>query len=150
MVPAYLGLGSNLGNRESNIGKAIESISSFASVGPMSSMYETYPSGFSSQPRFLNAAVCVWTNLSPFELMSNLKQIEVSIGHPRSFPNGPRVIDLDILIFGLAIICSPHLTIPHPRLATRDFVLKPLAEIAPGLMHPKLNKTISDVLQELD
>lgn len=145
MSEAYIGLGSNLGNRGFNICRAVMGLQEISSVVSISSLYETMPVGFSEQPPYLNAACRIWTRGTAFELLSNLKSIEKEIGYKRAFINGPRVIDLDILIFEKMVIESPSLTLPHPRMADREFVLKPMAEIAIGLMHPILKQTIKSL-----
>lgn len=145
----YIGLGSNLGNRGFNIRRAVRELQEISNVVSISSLYETMPVGFSEQPPYLNAACRIWTRDTAFELLANLRSIEKGIGSRRAFVNGPRVIDLDILIFEKMVIESPSLTIPHPRMADREFVLKPLAEIAIGLKHPILKQTIKSLCKQL-
>ena len=145
----YLGLGSNLGHRAANIARGLELLGHVSENRAVSSLYETTPSGFRSQPPFLNAACRIWTTLNPFQLMAKIRQVEVTAGRRRAFQNGPRTLDIDILAFGRAIFDTPGLTIPHPRMAGRRFVLEPLAEIAPGLVHPILGETIRTLLRSL-
>lgn len=114
-----------------------------------SSLYESVPRGFSDQPSFLNAVCGVWTRLSPFELLRELASIETVIGRHRTFPNAPRVLDIDILTYGNMRIESPKLTIPHPRITEREFVLVPLSEIAPGLHIGHSGSTVSELLGSL-
>jgi 2-amino-4-hydroxy-6-hydroxymethyldihydropteridine diphosphokinase len=116
----------------------------------MSSLYETDAAGFSIQPAFLNAACHVWTELDPFELMARLKEIEAAAGRQRVFANAPRTLDLDILLYGRLVVDTPVLTVPHPRMADRAFVLAPLVEIAPGAFHPVLKATAAGLLSRLD
>ena len=146
---AYLGLGSNLGDRESNLSIAIDSLEKFASMMIVSSTHETAPQGFLDQPAFLNAACRVATRLDPFGLLHELKRIEGALGRGRSFVNAPRTIDLDILLYGGLVLDSPGLVIPHPRMAARLFVLAPLVEIAPNAWHPALKANARTLLQRL-
>ena len=139
----YLGLGANLGDRQGNLVQAIQSIRSSASVESISSFYETKPVGYLDQPDFLNTTCLITTDLSPLELLHFLKQIERQMGRQASFRNAPRPIDIDILLYDEVVLDSPDLIIPHPRMAERAFVLVPLAEIAPTVVHPVLNLSIS-------
>jgi 2-amino-4-hydroxy-6-hydroxymethyldihydropteridine diphosphokinase len=133
MPICYLGIGSNLGNREENIAQAIEKVRQLpdTAVVKVSSLIETAPQGGPAQGLFLNAAMEVKTRLSPRQLLSALQKIEKDLGRARGVKNGPRTIDLDILLYGGLKLSQPDLTIPHPRIRERDFVLIPLREIAP-------------------
>lgn len=142
MNHVYLMIGGNIGNRLANLENARNSID--LKCGPIqkqSSIFETEAWGMKEQPAFYNQALCIETLLSPQDLMAMLLAIEVSMGRERLFPLGPRTIDLDIIYFNQTIMDIPGLIIPHPRLALRNFVLAPLAEIAPDFEHPILKKT---------
>ena len=146
----YLGLGSNLGNRRGNLDRAFQLLRGLSSELTVSSLYETSPEGFTGQPAFVNAACGIWTRLSPYELLNMLKEVQVRVGARPAFVNGPRAVDIDILTYGRAVMdLSPGLTIPHLRMAEREFVLRPLADIAPGLFHPVLGDTIEALLRHL-
>jgi len=136
----YLCLGSNLGEREENLCQALTLLSPKVNLEEVSSVYETEPVGYKEQPLFLNVVCRITTNLPPEELLHLAKDIETTIGRVPSFPNAPRIIDIDILFYDTKIMETQNLTIPHPRLHDRAFVLIPLAEIAPDLVHPKLGK----------
>ena len=146
----YLGLGSNLGNRKNNLEDAVGLIAEFAVIKKCSSIYETEPWGLKDQPKFLNQVLLVESTLEPNEILSHLKRIEQQMGRKKSVRYGPRLIDLDILFFDELIMNSADLTIPHPRLTERAFVLVPLAEISPQLNHPQYHKTIKTLLQDVD
>ena len=146
---AYLSLGSNVGDREANLRGALARLAEVGCVRAVSSFYETEPVEFTAQPWFLNCAVALETTRMPKQLLHALLQLELEMGRRRTQDKGPRTIDLDILLFGNAIVNTPGLTIPHPALAERRFVLEPLTEIAPEAVHPVLKKTIRELLDTL-
>ncbi len=149
MPIAYIGIGSNLDSREENCEKAITLlIDNGIKVLKRSSMIETEPWGVKEQPRFINMAVGIETGLEPEELLSLLKKIESEIGRRPGLRWGPRTIDIDILLYSDLIIKTPELEIPHPGTNDRDFVLRPLAEIAPDTIHPVLKKSMTELLGE--
>lgn len=150
MPTAYLCLGSNLGDREKNLIRALSLLSTEVNLDKASSVYETEPVGYKEQPFFLNLACQVTTNLNPWELLHLAKAIENKMG--RIFGkqiNAPRPIDIDILFYNKQIINSKNLTVPHPRLAKRAFVLIPLSEIAAELIHPQLGKSIAALVNNV-
>lgn len=147
---AFLGLGSNLGDRKSNIREALDRLSrnSDIRVKRVSSLYETAPVGVLDQPDFVNAVAAVETNLEPLELLRAVLDVEASMGRVRNSRWGPRVIDIDVLLYDNVRMCTSELTIPHPRMMERAFVIAPLAEIAPDLDLPDGRKP-GDVLSDL-
>lgn len=150
MTTACIGIGSNLGDREAYCREAIDRIrQNRCTIIRTSTFRETKPWGLSNQPPFLNGAVLIKTSLTPHELLKHLLSIETALGRIRTERWGPRVIDLDILLYDSVILQSEALSIPHPHLHERVFALEPLAEIAPDMIHPVLNKTLAALLQEL-
>ncbi len=151
LVPTvYLALGANLGDREKNLKDALGRINSFVEITRASSIYETEPWGVRDQPRFLNLVCSGETSLSPVDLLRRIKKIEIEMGRAEGIRFGPRPIDVDILFYNHLIDLSPALTIPHPRLHERAFVLVPLAEIAPDLVHPRFRVTTRELLARLE
>ncbi len=145
----YLSLGSNLGDREANLQAALQRLATLGEVVAVSSIYETEPVDFARQPWFLNCAVALATEKMPKQLLAGLQAIEKQMGRQRTQPKGPRVIDLDILLFGNSIVDTAGLTIPHPALHQRRFVLEPLAEIAPEQRHPVFKRTVRELRDAL-
>ncbi|MGB2602879.1 MAG: 2-amino-4-hydroxy-6-hydroxymethyldihydropteridine diphosphokinase [Candidatus Sulfotelmatobacter sp.] len=145
----YLSLGSNVGDREAQLRDAQARLGVLGRIVAVSSVYETEPVEFTEQPWFLNCAIALETSLAPQQLMSAILSAEQQMGRVRGQSKGPRSIDIDILLFGNEIIESPDLTIPHPAMYQRRFVLEPMAEIAPEVVHPILEKTIRELLDSL-
>jgi 2-amino-4-hydroxy-6-hydroxymethyldihydropteridine diphosphokinase len=146
----YLGLGSNLGDRAANLRAVCTSLPTQVQLITASQIYQTPPWGFLEQPAFLNQVVEVATSLSPVKLLTLLKRIETQLGRVPTFLYGPRLIDIDILLFGQRVLKLAKLTIPHPRMDERAFILVPLAEIAPSVIHPVTGMTIQAMLSRID
>jgi 2-amino-4-hydroxy-6-hydroxymethyldihydropteridine diphosphokinase len=148
LTTVYLGLGSNLGNRENNIEEALKLLGQRMKLGKISTIYDTAPLGNTSQPRFLNAACEVFTRLSPEGLLALVKGIEQKMGR-YSRSGEPRIIDIDILLYGDLVMDTRDLKIPHPGIPEREFVLAPLAEIAPDTVHPVTGKNVRQMREEI-
>jgi 2-amino-4-hydroxy-6-hydroxymethyldihydropteridine diphosphokinase len=147
-VTAYLSLGSNMGAREENLDRALDLLSQRMRMGKVSSMYDTDPVGNINQPRFLNMVCQVFTRLAPEGLLALAKGIESKMGRLGK-SDEPRPIDIDILLYDEKVMETPDLVIPHPRMTQRAFVLVPLSEIAPDLMHPVSGKTMKEMLKAI-
>jgi 2-amino-4-hydroxy-6-hydroxymethyldihydropteridine diphosphokinase len=153
---AAIALGSNLdspaGDRAANLRVAIERVGALGRVVAVSTFYDTAPVGYLDQPRFLNAALLLETELGPLQLLESLLAIERTMGRDRAatVAKGPRVIDLDVLLFGDVVMATPVLTLPHPAMRERRFVLEPLAEIAPGMIDPVTGRTMAELLRLVD
>lgn len=152
MATVYLGLGTNLGDKEANLRTAIYKLQErIGKQVSLSSFYETAPWGFESDHSFLNAAIGLETNLSPIEILHITQEIEKELGRTKKSVNGSysdRLIDIDILLYDTLLLQTPELTIPHPLMTERDFVMKPLIEIAGNVIHPIRQKTLSELYQE--
>lgn len=146
----YLALGSNLGDRLANLKQAISSLTPQMEVQAKSAVYETPPWGYEDQPKFLNQVIKAKTYLDPESLLKHLKRLEVALGRKESFPNGPRLIDLDILFYDDQVLNTPSLVIPHPRLQERGFVLLPLMDIDPDLVDPVSKKSVREMAAVCD
>jgi 2-amino-4-hydroxy-6-hydroxymethyldihydropteridine diphosphokinase len=146
VVEIYLAMGSNLGDRMGNLASAVGHLAQKVNIKKVSSVYETEPVYYKEQPLYLNAVLSAVTELEPSDLLRFVKSIESDLGRQPSFRNAPRTIDIDILFYGDQVAETAELIIPHPRIAERAFVLVPLAEIAPGLVHPLLQKRVSELL----
>lgn len=148
---AYIGIGSNLGDKIRQCQRAISKVLKIPGhrLLAQSSLYRTQPLGYLEQDWFVNGVIKIETNLTPFELFNMLKEIEFKMGRKKTFPGGPRVIDLDLLFYDDQIIQTVELQIPHPRLIGRQFVLIPLMDIDPFLVHPILRKTVKELLSEI-
>ncbi len=146
----YFGLGSNLGKREENLTQALAFLSERLRVVKTSSIYETEPVGNPNQPLFLNMVCQAETTISSLGLLILVKAVENKLGRMPDKPNSPRTIDIDILLYGDRVLETPQLTIPHPRLQERAFVLVPLAELASHLVHPVSHKTVGELLAKVE
>ncbi len=148
MAVAYIAFGSNLGDRAQVLSSASDRLGRLGRVVARSSVYETEPVGYRDQPAFLNAVLALDTQLEPLPLLHALLAIERELGRDRShgIANRPRTVDLDLLLMGDSVVAQEELTLPHPALAERRFVLAPLAEIAPQLRHPQSNQTMAELL----
>ena len=149
MTLAAIALGSNIGDREATLRTAITALRELGTVKAVSRFLETDPVGDTDQPKFINAAALLETELDPLPLLHALLEIERANGRDRSIgpPKGPRTLDLDLLLYGDSILSSAELTLPHPEMHTRRFVLEPLAEIAPLMQHPVLGQSVAALLR---
>lgn len=147
MASAYIGIGSNLGDRIANCANALTEIRGFADINRVSSVYETEPVGARAQPDFINCIIGIDTDLKPEDLLKLLKDTEVRLGRTLSDKWGPRIIDLDIILYGNRLFESAELVIPHPEAHLRKFVLVPLNEIAPDTLHPVFHRTVRELLE---
>jgi 2-amino-4-hydroxy-6-hydroxymethyldihydropteridine diphosphokinase len=146
---AYLSIGSNVGDRQANIERAIELLESpDIHVRRRAPLYATEPRDFAAQPWFLNTAVEIETTLFPRQLLSRIQKIERDLGRRRHIEKGPRTIDIDIVLFGSFVVSAADLIIPHPRFPERRFVLAPLADLAPDLRHPETRETVREMLEK--
>ena len=146
----FLALGSNLGQRLDNLQAAVKALTPEVRVLQESRVYETEPWGYADQPSFLNMVLGAETELSPQKLLAKLKKVELNLGRIPNFRNGPRLIDLDILFYDDLILNLPDLVIPHPRLSERAFVLVPLMDLAPGLIHPATGQSVAELARKID
>ncbi len=149
MATVYLALGSNIGNREENLRRAVELLRETGiTIKKLSSIYETEPVDYLDQNWFLNSALEAETYIAPLELLKAMRAIEMAMGSKKAFAKGPRLIDLDILLFGDQTIDIPELQVPHPRMLDRKFVMVPLVEIAPDLRHPSWHAIAREILAD--
>lgn len=149
MTIAYVALGGNEGDRLANLEGAVGKLAEHVTVVALSPLYETEPVGFADQGWFLNAVAAIETTLSARDLMGALQAIERQMGKATPFPNGPRTLDLDLLLFGGEVVDEPDLQVPHARMHERAFVLRPLADIAGEIIHPTLGRTINAMMNDL-
>lgn len=149
MPEVAIALGSNMGDRKANLRRAVELIGRDLDIESVSSVYETEPMYVEDQSWFLNLALVLKTSLAPSALLEKLQAVEKQLGRAREVRYGPRTLDADIIFYDALVVSGPGLEIPHPRMAERAFVLVPLAEIRPLMVHPVLNVTVSSLLESL-
>ena len=149
MTQAILGLGSNIGDKKQNIFIASDLISKLGTNFKISPLYETFPHGFEIQPNFVNAVCVLEVNFSPWEFFDCTSSIEKKLGKNKSFLNAPRAIDIDVLMWGNHVFNTPNLILPHPRISDREFVLRPLIDLLPELIHPVTKKTIYEMYNDI-
>lgn len=149
MAIVYLSLGSNLGDQIANLERAHGELTKLGAITSVSSLYKTEPVGLMGQPWFLNQAIALETSLAPLALLKETQKIENTLGRVRTVRFGPRTIDIDILLYDDVVAETPELTLPHPRMLERRFVLQPLSEIVPQIIYPVLEKNIQTLLSEL-
>jgi 2-amino-4-hydroxy-6-hydroxymethyldihydropteridine diphosphokinase len=149
IVTVYLGLGSNHGDREGNLQKALSLLCRQGRLTALSSVYETEPWGYTSQPLFLNAVCAMETRMGAEELLELAQSVERELGRVATFRYGPRTLDVDILFYGDEVMEKAHLQIPHPGIPNRAFILVPFVEIAPDMIHPTVKKSIAELLENV-
>ena len=149
MARVFVALGSNLGDRPVNLAQALSAMEEFAKVVRRSPVYETAPMYMTEQPRFLNMVVQIQTDHEPRQLLTLLKEAETRLGRESGARYGPRIIDLDIVLYDDQVVDQPNLKIPHPGLTERAYVLRPLCDIAPHIVHPVLGQTMQKLLSYL-
>jgi 2-amino-4-hydroxy-6-hydroxymethyldihydropteridine diphosphokinase len=150
MTTVYLALGSNVGDSEANIGKAVELLAENISDIRLAPLYKTKPVGYTDQPDFVNTALSGQTGLSADELLKFVKSVEKEVGRIQRFRWGPREIDIDIIFYGKTVLETQQFTLPHPRFRERDFVLRPLCDLDPDFTDPVSGKTVAELLSALD
>lgn len=147
-VRVALALGSNVGDRLGHLREAVEGLARVVQVDAVSSVYETDPVGYEDQPDFLNAVLVGVTGLGPRELLEAAHRLEAAAGRRRSFPDAPRELDVDLVLYGGLVVRGPDLTVPHPRWKERSFVLGPLADVAPGWVDPETGRTVEECWED--
>jgi 2-amino-4-hydroxy-6-hydroxymethyldihydropteridine diphosphokinase len=148
MTLVFLGLGTNLGDREANLRGALAALSTHVDIQRVSSVYHSEPVGFRDQPDFWNTVVSARTQLDPHDLLDALLDVERALGRERSFRNAPRLIDIDLLLYGDRVISTDRVQVPHPRMSERAFVLRPLVELAPALRDPATGESYAERLAQ--